>query len=102
MYASNTTVKFLIEEYKMDPSHRNKDGKNAFLVALSNDRYRWYYGDRKKDGRIEILRYLDKIDSDLKKDRSNQNETALDLALKLDDVDRNKTLNFLTHELGLK
>merc|ERR1712027_106322 len=68
-YADQQTVKFLIENYNMGPQEKGAYSRNAFLSAA-------------KGGNIEIMKYLDDLDPDLKNDKDDYGETAPDLAWK--------------------
>ena len=82
------TVKFLVEEMKMNVRAVGEFGRNCFLTAASV-------------GRIEIMRYLNSIDDSLKYHRDNYNETAWSLAKSKVSWDKEEIVEFFSKELNV-
>merc|ERR1711976_879351 len=74
--ADVATVKFLIETYNMKPQETGSSG-----------------------GKIEIMKYLDSVDPDLKNDKDDKEETALTLAASFADL---STVKFLIETYDMK
>merc|ERR1711881_219383 len=66
-YADKATVKFLVETLRMDTKNVARKGRTPFLYAVLK-------------GKIETVKYLDSIDSDLKNARDTYGGSALTVA----------------------
>ena len=60
------TIKLLIEEFNADPKAAGPRGRNSFLWGV---------------GRVDVLRYLDSIESSLKHSKDNNGFGALSIAV---------------------
>ena len=85
IYADLEIVQFLIEEIKVKINETDYKGRNCFLLAA-------------EDGEIDMMRYLNSQNSELKNSKDSNHDTALMLAVKYSDVE---TVQFLIEEIEM-
>ena len=88
-FADLKTVKFLVEEMHFGLNVIGAYGRNCFQSAMFNTNF---------NRKIEIMRYLDSKDPDLKNVRDEQHDTALNMACGFSDLE---TVKFLIEEIQI-
>ena len=89
-------MQYLIEDMGLNISDKGLIGKNIFLLAVQN--HDKEIEAKKKNSQINLLRYIDELDPELKNSVDDNNNTALSIAASFADE---RTIKLLIEEFGM-
>ena len=95
-FADRITMQYLIEDMGLNISDKGLIGKNVFLLAVQN--HDKEIEAKKKNSQINLLRYIDGLDPELKNTVDDNNNTALSIASSFADE---RTIKLLIEEFSM-